>query len=59
MAGTSDGGRVLVLDGARVAATGLDGPDHAHRLDVVLGDLAEDDVLAVEPRCDDGGDEEL
>lgn len=36
-------------------AVGLDGLDHVH----TLGDLAEDDVLAVEPWAWDGGDEEL
>merc|ERR1719335_309393 len=36
-------------------ADGLDGLDDVHALD----DLAEDDVLAVEPRGLDGADEEL
>jgi hypothetical protein len=54
-----DGGRVVVLDGARVATAGLDGLDDALRLDIVIGDLAEDDVLAVQPRGHDSGDEEL
>jgi len=49
LAGARDGGRVLVLDSACVAATGLDGSDDAHRLGVALWDLAEDNVLAVEP----------
>jgi hypothetical protein len=35
----------------------LDGLDHSERL--VVSDLAEDDVLAIEPAGDDGGDEEL
>lgn len=60
LAGLDDGGRVaLVLDGARLATASLDGLDDAHGLDVTLGDSAEDDVTAVEPRGDDGGDEEL
>jgi hypothetical protein len=59
LAGLDDGRGVLVLDGAGVAATGLDGPDDALGLDIIVGNLAEDDVLAIEPRGDDGGDEEL
>ena len=44
-----NGRGVLVLDGARVAAAGLDGLDDTLRLDVIVRHLAEDDVLAVEP----------
>ena len=47
------------LDGAAAGAAGLDGLDDALRLGVVVRDLAEDDVAAVEPRGHDGGDEEL
>lgn len=55
-----DGRRALpVLDGTRLAAAGLDAADRLVRLDVTVRDLAEDDVLAVEPAGDDGGDEEL
>jgi hypothetical protein len=55
----SDGRGVLVLDSTSVASAGLDGTDDAHRLDIGLWDLAEDDVLAIEPRGDNCGDEEL
>jgi hypothetical protein len=41
------------------AATCLDRPDNAVRLDVTWHDLTEHDVLSVEPRSDNGGDEEL
>ena len=59
LARAGDGWRRLVLDGTGVAAGSLDRLDNALRLDVVIGNLAEDDVLAVEPGGDDGGDEEL
>jgi len=59
LAGLDDGGGFLVLDGAGVAAAGLDGLDDALRLDIIVGNLAEDDVLAVQPGGNDGGDEEL
>lgn len=59
LAAGRDDGRLLVLDGARVGAASLDGLDDADRLGVAVRHLAEDDVLAVEPRGDDGGDEEL
>jgi hypothetical protein len=56
----SDGrGLALAFDSTSVASTGLDGTDDAHRLSVGLWDLAEDDVLAIEPRGDHSGDEEL
>lgn len=48
-----------MLDSTRVAADGLDGTHDLHRLDVTSGDAAEDDVLAVEPRGNDGRHEEL
>lgn len=48
-----------MLDGTRVAADGLDGADDLHRLDIASRDAAEDDVLAVEPRGNDGRHEEL
>ena len=53
------GWALLVLDGTAAATAGLDRLDDLVRLDVAVGDTAEDDVLAVEPRGDDGGDEEL
>ncbi len=55
-----DGGRdILVLDGTAVAAAGLDGSHDLVGRDIAVGDLAEHDVLAVEPAGHDGGDEEL
>ena len=48
-----------MLDSTGLATAGLDRPDDAHAGGVAGGDLAEDDVAAVEPRGDDGGDEEL
>lgn len=59
LAGGGDGGGVLVLDGAGVAAASLNGADNTLGLNIIVGNLAEDDVLAIEPRGDDGGDEEL
>jgi hypothetical protein len=54
----ADGGDTLtVLDGTAGGAASLDGLDDGDGLGV--RDLAEDDVAAVEPRGDDGGDEEL
>jgi hypothetical protein len=56
----SDGRRaVLVLDGAAAGTAGLDRSDRLVGLDIAIGNAAEDDVLAIEPRSDDGGDEEL
>ena len=54
---TSDGRHLRVRDLAGAATAGLDGLDDPQGL--IVGDLAEDDVLAVEPAGDDGGDEEL
>ena len=50
---------VLILDGAAAGAAGLDALDDGVGLGVAVGDLAEDDVAAVEPGGHDGGDEEL
>jgi hypothetical protein len=57
--GGDGGGTLLVLDRAAAAATGLDGLDDLVRLDIAIRNAAEDDVLAIEPRGDDSGDEEL
>lgn len=58
LAGRGDGGDTLaVLDGTAGGAASLDGLDDANG--GLVRDLAEDDVAAVEPRGDDGGDEEL
>jgi hypothetical protein len=52
-----DGGLWLVLCLSAGAAGGLDELDNLHGL--LVGNLAKDDVLAIEPRGDDGGNEEL
>jgi hypothetical protein len=52
-----DGGALAVADGAGLGAGGLERLDDVEGVGV--GDLAEDDVAAVEPRGDNGGDEEL
>ena len=52
-----DGRSLAVLNGARLATAGLDSLDDLHGL--LVSDLAEDDVAAIEPAGDDGGDEEL
>ena len=46
-----------MLERTTARATSLDRLDEA--LALAVSDLAEDDVLAVEPRSDDSGDEEL
>jgi hypothetical protein len=53
-----DDGRLEVqLDLAVAGASGLERLDDLHAL--VISDLAKNDVLAIEPGGDDGGDEEL
>jgi hypothetical protein len=52
-----DGGLDVAAEGAGGGAESLDLLDDLHGL--VISDLAEDDVLAIEPRGDNGGDEEL
>lgn len=52
-----DGGLDSGADGAGGGTERLDLLDDVHGLSV--SDLAEDDVLAIEPRGDNGGDEEL
>lgn len=47
----------LKLDLTSSTAGGLELLDNLHA--GIICDLAEDDVLAIEPRGDDGGDEEL
>jgi len=49
----------LVLDGTRLATASLDGLDDGHGGSVTVWDGAEDDVATVQPRGNDGGDEEL
>jgi hypothetical protein len=57
LARLDDGWLLGVVDLAGAGAGGLDGADDVHGL--VVSNLAEDDVLAVQPAGDDGGDEEL
>jgi len=53
-----DNGRLLVvLNLTAAAASSLKGLDDGQRL--IVSNLAEDDVLAIEPAGDYGGDEEL
>lgn len=52
-----DGGALVVLDSTAVRASCLKSPDDIHGL--LVSNLAEDDVASVEPRGNDGGDEEL
>ncbi len=52
-----NGGALVVLDAAAGGAGSLEGLDDVQG--VIVSDLAEDDVAAVEPRGHDGGDEEL
>ena len=57
--GGDGGGSTTATDGTRAGTASLDGLDDGHGGDITLGDLTEDDVTAVEPAGDDGGDEEL
>ena len=57
LARLDNGGLLVVVDLAGAGAGGLEGLDNVQGL--LVGDLAEDDVLAIEPAGDDGGDEEL
>lgn len=50
---------VLILGGTAAGANELNSPDGLVGLDVTVRNLAEDDVLAIEPRGYDGGDEKL
>jgi hypothetical protein len=50
---------LLVLDGTGAGTASLNGLDGTSALEVVFLDLTEDDVAAIEPAGDDGGDEEL
>ena len=56
-----DDGRwaILVLDASTASTASLNTLHHAVRSGVAIWDLAEDDVAAIEPRGDHGGDEEL
>ena len=52
-----DGGLLGVLDGTAAGSGGLKGLDNAQAL--VVGNLAKDNVAAIEPRGNNSGDEEL
>jgi hypothetical protein len=52
-----DGRARLILDLAVITTSGLKGLDNIQGL--LVGNLAENDVAAVQPRGDNGGDEEL
>jgi len=49
----------VTLCGTVLGTTGLNRLDDAVGLSVAVGNLAKDDMLAIKPRCDNGGDEEL
>jgi len=55
--GLDDGRALAVLDGTAAGANSLKSLDNVERL--LVGNLAEDDVAAVEPGGDNSGDEEL
>jgi hypothetical protein len=59
LAAVDNGGPLAksLVDVALLGTSELQSLDDLHRLQV--SDLAEDDVAAIEPRSDDGGDEEL
>jgi hypothetical protein len=57
LTGLDDRGLLGELDGTRAGANALKSLDNLHGL--VISDLAKDDVAAIEPGGDDGGDEEL
>lgn len=50
---------VPIANGSRAAATRLERADNLVRSNIAVSNAAEDDVLAVEPRGDDSGNEEL
>lgn len=50
---------ILVLDSSTAAADGLDRSHDLVGFDIAVRNTAEDDMLAVEPRGDDGCNEEL
>jgi len=49
----------LALCGTVLGTTGFNCLDDAVRVSIAVGNLAKDDMLAIEPRGDNGGDEEL
>ena len=62
LVGTGAGDRwdtLLVLNATRAGATSLDRLHGTNALEIALLNLAENDVAAIEPAGDDGGDEKL
>jgi hypothetical protein len=57
LARLDNGWLLVVVDLAAAAAGGLESLDNVQGL--LISDLTEDDVLAIQPSGDDGGDEEL
>lgn len=57
LARLDNGGLLVVVDLSGAGAGSLEGLDNVQGL--LVSDLAEDDVLAIEPAGDDGGNEEL
>ena len=55
--GLDNGGLLVVVDLTAARSGSLESLDDLQRL--LVSDLTEDDVLAIEPAGDDGGDEEL
>ena len=55
--GGDNGGLLVVLDLSAARASSLESLDDVHGL--IISNLAKDDVLAIEPASDDGGDEKL
>lgn len=57
LARLDNGGLLVVVDLSGAGAGSLEGLDNVEGL--LISDLTEDDVLAVQPAGNDGGDEEL
>jgi hypothetical protein len=57
LAAIDNGGLLIIFDGAAPGTGRFQSLDNLHRL--LIGDLTENDVLAIEPRGDDSGDEKL
>lgn len=57
LSGLDNGWLLGVVDLAGTGASGLDSLDNVHGL--LVSNLAENDVLAIQPGGDNGGDEEL
>lgn len=57
LAGLDNGWLLVEVNLAAAAASSLESSDNTHGL--LISDFAEDDVLAIEPSSDNGGDKEL